>query len=359
METNPVTIKEFLLHNLILQPNFGLGVYLESPSKEQQVNVAQSQRVGKMSVIPPEQLVPVLAPNVSLESLETRVSGEQIQLLIRLDESSSVSLLASLLSLSLADCVKELKTLTARGLTLLQHRKPHTTTVQQSYTWEESLEVLEALQRSLEGSSENLSSTLTDIFVTPSAQLPAVQGSEWPIPSTPSAPTSHPGIEIEPTLTELPTLNTKKLGETATETPSLFGHRYAPDSDEQHIASAHHTLDSAAELPAMTPELIAQYQQQDAGTTQPEILPVNKGVVASYDSFDHSRNQASTLSVPKRAHSPSTPMPKQVAPEKEIPIDSATSWDQFDKAETQKSCESTDPNLPPLPPDYNSKSQKT
>ncbi len=319
-----------------------------------------------MTIIPPQQLVPVFAPGVSLESLDTHVSSEQIQLLIRLDETSSVSVLASLLALPLADCVIELKTLTARGLIVLRHRRPHSTKIEQSFTWQESMTILEELQSSLSGSRENLSRTLTDVFATPSKEMPSAPVSS-PSLSSPSVsevrPTARPQNtnEVAPTLTETPTVRYNDPGATA-EAPSLFGTRPYSSSDDENSSPRHHTLDSAADLPALTPEMLEEIKGWDTHGTQPE-LP-NLKAITSYDSFEHRQGKVSYLYVPKRfppSQQPATPLEKssQDSLEHANSASSSSSWDELEFSNDKPSCKSTDPNLPPLPSPDGPNSKKT
>ncbi|TNE52325.1 MAG: hypothetical protein EP343_00760 [Deltaproteobacteria bacterium] len=319
-----------------------------------------------MTIIPPQQLVPVFAPGVSLESLDTHVSHEQIQLLIRLDETSSVSVLASLLALPLADCIVELKTLTARGLLVLRHRRPHSTKIEQTFTWQESMAVLEELQDSLSGSRESLSRTLTDVFATPSKEMPSapVSSPSVSVPTIPTArsiPTSRKPHEVAPTLTETPAIRYQDPGTTA-EAPSLFGTRPYSSSDDENSSPRHHTLDSAADLPALTPEMLEEIRGWDTNGTQPE-LP-NLKSVTSYDSFDHRRGKVSYLSVPKRFPPPQKPAPRQERDSQDSiehadSVQSSSSWDELELSSASESCESTDPNIPPFPLNNGSNSKKT
>lgn len=318
-----------------------------------------------MTIIPPQQLVPAFAPGVSLKSLDTHVSNEQIQLLIRLDETSSVSVLASLLALPLADCIIELKTLTTRGLLVLQHRRPHSTKIEQTFTWQESLKVLEDLQSSLSGSRENLSRTLTDVFATPSKEMPSAPVSS-PSLSSPSLSAVRPTAkskktkEVAPTLTETPAIQYQDPGATA-EAPSLFGNRPYSSFDDENSSPRHHTLDSAADLPALTPEMLDEIRGWDTNGTQPE-LP-NLKAITSYDSFDHRQGKVSYLSVPKRfppLQQPASRLEKssQDSLEHADSVNSSSSWDELEFSTDEPSCTSTDPNLPPLPSNDGPNSKK-
>lgn len=118
----------------------------------------------------PQQLIPVLSSNDPILKFEHLFSPQQIRLLARIDESSSLSMIATLLQISLYDCILEIKTLLFRGVLTLYARESPKKNRLQPLSWEDSVQQLEMLQDTLQGKREHTGKTLIDMFPTPARQ---------------------------------------------------------------------------------------------------------------------------------------------------------------------------------------------